>query len=228
MKMILHRRPSASMVVAMTALVVASTGTAIAAGLANGDKLITKHSLSGNRLRNNTITGTQVNLNKLGKVLSATNADHATIALLAASATNAATLDGQAPSTFEPASHFIRTGLVKTPPGQIVTLATFGAFTLTLKCTAAAGGASAAEIDAISTVANSDGYGIQMANAGTAYPVVGPLTSSGLFSESNSNAADFLTPTGQAYIADLTVGQNYLGSGGFVPGCFANALVSPS
>jgi hypothetical protein len=40
--------------------------------LVSGDKLIKKHSVSGNRLRNHAITGKQVNLNKLGKVPSAT------------------------------------------------------------------------------------------------------------------------------------------------------------
>jgi hypothetical protein len=46
-------RPSASMVVAVLALVIAASGTAMAAGhLVNGDKLIAQHSLSGNRLRN--------------------------------------------------------------------------------------------------------------------------------------------------------------------------------
>ena len=89
MKKVLRRRPSASMLVAMAALVVASSGTAIAASLVNGDGLIKKHSLSGNRLRNHTITGTQVNLNKLGKVPSAKNADHATSAATATSATSA-------------------------------------------------------------------------------------------------------------------------------------------
>jgi hypothetical protein len=84
------RKPSASMVVAILALVVATSGTAIAAGhLATGDKLIKKHSLSGNRLRNHTITGQQVNLSQLGKVPSAANADHATSADNATNATTA-------------------------------------------------------------------------------------------------------------------------------------------
>jgi len=95
MKRIWGRRPSASIVVAVLALVVAASGTAIAAGrLVNGDKLIAKHSLSGNRLRDHTISGTQINVNKLGKVPSATqadNADHATSADSADHATSADT-----------------------------------------------------------------------------------------------------------------------------------------
>src|SRR5579884_2103416 len=95
------RRPSASMVVAITALVLGASGTAVAAShLVSGDKLIKKHSLSGNRLRNHTITGTQVNLNKLGKVPSAKSADFATAAGSATNATNAtnATTAGSAGS----------------------------------------------------------------------------------------------------------------------------------
>jgi hypothetical protein len=66
-------RPSASMIVAVLALVLAASGTAVAASkLVSGDSLIKKHSLSGNRLRNHTITGKQINMGKLGAVPSAT------------------------------------------------------------------------------------------------------------------------------------------------------------
>jgi hypothetical protein len=83
------------MVVAVAALLVALSGTAVAAGhLARGDSLIAKNSLSGNRLRNHTLSGTQINLSKLGKVNSAKKADtatNATNATTAATATNATT-----------------------------------------------------------------------------------------------------------------------------------------
>jgi hypothetical protein len=72
------RLPSPAMIVAVVALVIALTGTAFAAALVSGDQLIKKGSLSGNRLRKHTITGTQVNLSKLGKVPSAASADSAT------------------------------------------------------------------------------------------------------------------------------------------------------
>lgn len=51
---------------------IALGGTAFAA--VSGDSLIKKNSLSGNRLKNHTVTGTQVNLGKLGTVPTATNA----------------------------------------------------------------------------------------------------------------------------------------------------------
>ncbi len=84
------RRPSASMIVAMTALVMAFTGPALAdqaASIAkkiNGKNLKSK-SITGSKLKNNTITGTQVKESKLGKVPSASKAD---------TAGNADTVDG--------------------------------------------------------------------------------------------------------------------------------------
>ena len=76
MKDLLRRRPSAAMVVAVTALVVATSGTAVAASqLVNGDHLIRKNSLSGNRLHNHTLTGLQIRLSELGTVPNAKNAD---------------------------------------------------------------------------------------------------------------------------------------------------------
>jgi hypothetical protein len=89
------RRPSAAMTVAVIALIAALSGTAVADNavdfaktkVLNG-KNIKKKSIAGNKLRNNTVTGTQVNESKLGKVPSASKADSAT------SAGNADTLDG--------------------------------------------------------------------------------------------------------------------------------------
>jgi tail collar domain len=98
------RKPSAALVVAVVALAVALSGTAIAAsGRVSGDKLIKKGSLSGNRLRSHTLTGKQVNVAKLGKVRSAAEADIAAEATKAANATNstnAAELGGRQPSEY--------------------------------------------------------------------------------------------------------------------------------
>ncbi len=80
------------MVVALTALVIACSGTAVAAtSLVGGDSLIKKNSLSGNRLRGHTLTGKQINLKKLGKVPNAKHADSATNATNATNATHATT-----------------------------------------------------------------------------------------------------------------------------------------
>jgi hypothetical protein len=53
------RRPSPALVVAMLALVVAMSGTAFAV-TQNGDTLITPRTLSGDRLRLNTVTGGEI------------------------------------------------------------------------------------------------------------------------------------------------------------------------
>ena len=61
MKWIWKHRPSPAMIVALIALVFAMSGTAIAAtALVNGDALIARHTLSGDRLRNHTVTGQQL------------------------------------------------------------------------------------------------------------------------------------------------------------------------
>jgi hypothetical protein len=105
------RRPSAALVVACLALIVALSGTAVAAQqLVSGDKLIKQRSLSANRLRNHTLTGKQINLSKLGTVPSAAhataagNAAHATTAgtaTSAATASNATELGGSPPTAFQ-------------------------------------------------------------------------------------------------------------------------------
>jgi hypothetical protein len=111
MRQLLGHRPSGSLVVAITALVVALSGTALGVSrLVNGDTLIKQHSLSGNRLRDHTLTGKQINLRKLGKVPNASQADNATNATNATNAANAThagdadTLAGQAASAFQLAS----------------------------------------------------------------------------------------------------------------------------
>ena len=92
------------MVVATIALTVALGGTALAgplaqlAHLSNGNTLIMKHSLSGDRLRNHTLTGSQINLSKLGTVPSAMTARRAVFATSAGSASTANTAGSAQPS----------------------------------------------------------------------------------------------------------------------------------
>lgn len=102
MRQLWGRKPSAAMVVAIVALVVALSGTAVAgSGRVSGDNLIKKGSLSGNRLRSHTLTGKQVDLAKLGQVPSAAQAD---TAASATNASNAAELGGRQPSAYALAS----------------------------------------------------------------------------------------------------------------------------
>jgi len=86
-------RPSPAMIVALVALVFSMSGTAIAAThLVSGDKLIKVGSLSGNRLRSKTVTGTQIRVATLPEVPRAYKADSA------GTTTYAATAGGAAPT----------------------------------------------------------------------------------------------------------------------------------
>jgi hypothetical protein len=85
-----RRRPSAAMLVAIVALVVAASGTAVAASkLVSGNSLIKKNSLSGNRLKNRSVTGAKIVVGSLGTVPSAAHASTADSATNATNATNA-------------------------------------------------------------------------------------------------------------------------------------------
>jgi hypothetical protein len=81
MSKLFRRTPSAPLVISILALVLAASGSAMAASkLVSGNSLIKKGSLSGNRLQNHTLTGTQINLGKLGTVPNAAKAGSATTA----------------------------------------------------------------------------------------------------------------------------------------------------
>lgn len=68
-------RPSPAMVVAVIALVAALAGTAYAAGQINGGAIV-KQSIGAGKLKKKTLTGFQINTNKLGVVPSAKRAAH--------------------------------------------------------------------------------------------------------------------------------------------------------
>jgi hypothetical protein len=73
MKTMRSRRPSSAMVVAVIALVAALAGTAYAAQSINGGA-IQKQSIGAGKLKHKTLTGYQINTNKLGVVPSAKRA----------------------------------------------------------------------------------------------------------------------------------------------------------
>ena len=88
-------RRSPAFLIACLALVVAlasATTAGYAAGKASGNSLIKKHSLSGNRLKPDTVTGKEVQESTLGIVPNATNATNATKATTAGHATLADTV----------------------------------------------------------------------------------------------------------------------------------------
>ena len=69
------RRPSPAMIVALLALVAALCGTAYAAGRINGNSIV-KQSIGGGKLKKKTLTGFQVNVDKLGEVPLAKRTTH--------------------------------------------------------------------------------------------------------------------------------------------------------
>jgi hypothetical protein len=70
-----RRAPSPAMIVALVALVAALGGTAYAAGQINGNSIV-KQSIGGGKLKKQTLTGYQINVNKLGEVPRAIRATH--------------------------------------------------------------------------------------------------------------------------------------------------------
>jgi hypothetical protein len=69
------RRPSPAMVVALVALIIALAGTAYAAQSINGGA-IKKQTIGAGKLKHKTLTGYQINTNKLGIVPTARRAAH--------------------------------------------------------------------------------------------------------------------------------------------------------
>jgi hypothetical protein len=70
-----NKRPSAAMIVAVIALVAALAGTAYAAHTING-ALIQRGTINAGKLKKKTLTGYQINTNKLGIVPTAKRAAH--------------------------------------------------------------------------------------------------------------------------------------------------------
>ncbi|HEY6549809.1 MAG TPA: hypothetical protein VIY71_01265 [Solirubrobacterales bacterium] len=75
MRKLTNRRPSPAMVVAILALIVALAGTAYAAQTINGGA-IKKQTIGAGKLKHKTLTGYQINTNKLGVVPAAQRASH--------------------------------------------------------------------------------------------------------------------------------------------------------
>jgi hypothetical protein len=203
-------------VIGVIALVIATSGTAFAAGqLVNGDTLIKKNSLSGNRLRDGSITGKQIKLSSLGPVPTAKNAQE---------------LGGHPASYFTGGSGgsgggsgAIRSGLVTASGGQTVTLGSFGPFTVSLTCNDDGSGTFDAQIDVTSSAANSEAFGTQLTQ-GQSQEIddAGPDSQ---FSESaGGSVIDFVNAP------DAWIG--YVVDSIFMPGtttpCAASLLVNPS
>lgn len=217
-----RRRPSAGIVVGVIALVVACSGSAFAAGrLASGDSLIKKDSLSGNRLRNASVTGKQIKLSSLGTVPSAKNAlqlgGHPASAFALAGGSGGSGGSGGTGTV-------VHTGLVTAGGGQTVTLgSSFGPFTVSLKCNDDGGGTFDAEIDVSSNAANTEAFDTPL-TAGTPQEI----GDAGPDSQFSDNAGGTLIE----FVAPPNVFMGYLVDSIFMPGtstpCAASLLVNKS
>ena len=92
----MNRRPSPGVIALLLVVLLACSSTAYAVGKTSGDSLIKKQSLSGNRLKPDTLTGKQVKEGTLATVPRAASADTAT------TATTATTAKGLVPLTVTP------------------------------------------------------------------------------------------------------------------------------
>jgi len=213
MRQLARHRPSAGVVIGVIALVVAASGTAFAAGaLVNGDTLIKKHSLSGDRLRDGSITGKEIKLSSLGQVPSAK------------SAANAQELGGHPASFFTSGSSgATHSGLMTASGGQTVTLGSFGPFTVTLKCNDDGGGTFDAEIDVTSTASSSEA-GDTALTPGTAQEV----DDAGPDSQFSDNAGGTLVD----FVSAPDAWMGYVIDAVFMPGtttpCAASLLANKS
>jgi hypothetical protein len=236
MKRVVQRRPSASMIVSLVALVVAMSGTAVAASrLVSGDRLIRKGTLSGNRLRKHTLTGRQINLKKLGTVPSAAVAAHANTAVYAQKAVtaenagNADALGGQPASSYLTSGSRIGTpGIVKvsgTPSGTTVTLLNRGPFTMTMTCTTSGANNSdtALTLQGSSSEANSDVNGVlnPTPNTTVTFPSPPSIRATALATSSDDYVFAFEAPSGAQTVLTGSVGVNSLGVSN---GCWANLV----
>ena len=206
-----RRRPSAALIVAIIALVVAATGTAVAAGTrVDGDSLIKKGSLSGNRLRDRTLTGLQIKASTLGTVPTAKNANE---------------LGGRPPSAYlgggGGGGQVGTNGVVKTAGsanGTKVTLFTSGPFTVTMTCTDD-GTETSSEIDASSSEDQSDING-EFASANTPTD-----TGADVSPTPDGTAGSLFAPQTIALVAPSgaqVIVSGIAGVGSFGTGCWAD------
>lgn len=224
---IIRARLSYANVISTLALFTALGGSAYAMSKISGSQLKDR-SVSARKIQRHTLTATEINLAKLGKVRSAklsdfaTNAQHASIADSATSARNASTLAGQTPAAFAPASEFLAFGPTYLGAGGSQPVMNVGPFTLTASCQLASGGNDRATVVAATNEPNSlaprepDIGGFQTnAPFGPGQQAV-LLDTSGADPAVLAVAADYtlLAPDGTELTGHLWAGANVLGHQG--------------
>ncbi|HEX4109072.1 MAG TPA: hypothetical protein VHX88_13120 [Solirubrobacteraceae bacterium] len=182
------------------------------------------------KLINNAAPGLSVAYAKsAGAASTATIASTAGTASSATNATNATNLGGQPPSAFEPSAEFARSGLVTASSGNAAMLASFGPFTVTLKCDAGSGTDVEAELDATSTASNSQAFGTAL-TPGAATQIMndgacGATTPSSSFVDLDDNNFEF-TANGSVWLSYIEFGHDLPSDAGST--CWAAALTTTS
>jgi hypothetical protein len=120
------RRPSPALLISVLALFVALGGTVYAASSKINGNTIKTGSIPGNRLKKHSVTGTQINLAKLGTVPNATNSTNSTSSTNATNAANLAGL-GRFRTTISPSG-------TSEESANVVTLYSDGPLSLVGKC----------------------------------------------------------------------------------------------
>ncbi len=143
MKHVLKRLTYANVMSSIAVFLVVAGGSALAATQLGknsvGSKQLQKNAVTAAKIKNGSVTaakvkqgsltGSDINASTLGKVPSATNADHATSADSATSATNA--VNATNATNF---SRYSTTGVKTTALNSVTTLATVGPFTIKGHC----------------------------------------------------------------------------------------------
>jgi hypothetical protein len=145
---LIQARLSYANVISTLALFIAVGGSAYAVGKISGRQLKDR-SVSARKIKKHTLTATEINLAKLGKVGSAAHSD------FAKSADNASTLSGQPPAAFAPANKFLAFGPTYLGTGGSQPVMRVGPFTLTATCQLTSGGNDRATIVAATAEPNS-------------------------------------------------------------------------
>ena len=132
MKKRILRKPSASLIIATTALVFSMAGTGYAVNQINGSQ-IKKGTIAGKALKKNTLTGTQINEAKLGKVPSAASADNA------ANAADAAKLAGADAAAYAKSANFVHVFHTMNAGDPDFTLVSNGDISVKMQCVTESG-----------------------------------------------------------------------------------------
>ena len=137
MKSVRKRLTYGNVISSLALFLVLAGGSALAANQLGkntvGSKQLKKNAVTSAKIKNGSVTGSKLKLSSIGKVPSASNADHATSADSAANATNAANAVNAANAAAVNGQNYVK--VYKTlNAGQTVPVASLDGFTITATC----------------------------------------------------------------------------------------------